>query len=66
MNPKNPELLTEMTENLEQLKNNKRIINLFDATKIIKCKWQPKNLKHTLTSSIFGKHATHGVSKCKK
>ena len=60
-----PELFTEISKNLEQLKNDVRIKNILDVTKIIKNKRQPKNLKHTLTSSKFEEHTTDGVSKCK-
>ena len=38
----------EMWKNLDQLKNDDRIKNILDKTKIIKSKWQPKNLKRTL------------------
>ena len=32
----NPELFTEITKNLEEIKNNDRIKNMVDITKIIK------------------------------
>ena len=42
------ELFTEVSRNLDQLKDNDRIKNILD-TKTIKSKRQQKNLKHTLT-----------------
>ena len=47
----NPELFIEITKNLEQLKNNDRIKNILDTTKIFK-----KTKK---------KHTMYGISECK-
>ena len=63
---KQPRTFMEISKNLEQLKNNDKIKNMFDLTKIINSKWQPKKLKHTLTLSNFGPYPTHGVSRRKK
>ena len=60
---KNPELFTEM-KNLEELKNNVKIKEILDTTKIIKSQRQPKNLKIILTSFTFGENTTQGVTKC--
>ena len=43
-NRNNPEILTEIIKNLNQLKNNDRIKNISDTFKFIKSKRQPKSL----------------------
>ena len=40
-------------------------MNMLDTTKTIKNKWQPKNVKPTLPSSIFGKRTNHALWKSK-
>ena len=50
-NKNNPGLFKEISNNPDQLKNDDKIKNISETTKIIKSKRQTKNLKHTLTSS---------------
>ena len=54
----NPELFTEIIEILEGIKNNDKIKEILDTTKIIKSQIQPKNLKRIHTSSSFGENTT--------
>ena len=43
-NKNNPELFTEIIKNLDELKNNDKITEIFDKTKIIKTQRQPQYL----------------------
>ena len=63
-NKNTPELFIEIIKNLEEFKNNDKIKEILDTTKIIKSEGQPKNLKTILTSSTFGENTTQGVTKC--
>ena len=45
-------------KNLEELKNNDKIKEILDTTKIIKSQRQLKNLKRRLASSTFGENTT--------
>ena len=47
-----------MIKNLEELKNNYKIKEILETTKIIKSQRQPKNVKRILTSSSFGENTT--------
>ena len=53
-------------KNLEEHKNNNKIKEILDTTKIIKSQRQPKNLERILTSSTFGENTAQGVNKCIK
>ena len=55
---------TEIMKNPEELKNNNKIEEILDTTKIIKSQRQLKNLKRILTSSTFGENTTQRVTKC--
>ena len=51
----NPDLFTERSKNLDHLKNNDRVKNILDTTKIIISKQQTKKLyKNTPILFIFG------------
>ena len=47
-NKNNPELFIERTKHLEELKNNDKIKEIRDTTKVIKNQRQPTNLKKYL------------------
>ena len=51
-------------KNLEELKNNDKIKEILDTTKIIKSQRQPPNIKRILTLSTLGENTTQGVTKC--
>ena len=51
-------------KNLEELKNNDKVKEILDTTKIIKSQRQPENRKRILTSFTFGENTTKGVTKC--
>ena len=51
-------------KNLEELKDNDKIKEILDTTKIIKSQRLPKNLKRILTSSTFGENTTQVLTKC--
>ena len=55
---------TEIMKNLEGLKNNDKIKEIFDTKKMVKSQRKPKNLKRILTTSTFGENTTQGVTKC--
>ena len=60
----NPELFREKMKNLEKHKNQDKIKEILDRTKIIKSQRQLKNLKRILTSSTFGENTAQEVTKC--
>ena len=56
-NKNNPKLFIEIIKNLE-LKNNDKIKEILDITKVIKSQRQPKNLLKILTFSTFKENNT--------
>ena len=64
-NKNNPELFTEIMKNLEEFKNNDKIKEILDITKVIKSHRHAKILKEYSPSSTFKENTTQGVTKCK-
>ena len=64
-NKNNPELFTEIIKNLEEFKNNDKIKEIQDTTKVIKNQRQPKILKEYSPLLYSGKKTTQGITKRK-
>ena len=64
-NKNNPELFTEIRKNLEEFKNNVKIIEIMDTKKSLKARDYTKIFKKTHLFYIQGKNITQRVTKCK-
>ena len=64
-NKNKPELCTEMTKYLEQLKNNDRTKKENQQKSLKAQNTHTKKIKHILTSCTFREYTTRGVSKYK-
>ena len=60
-NKNNPQLFTEIIKNLEELKNNAKIEETLDTTKVIKSQRWPQNFKRILISSTFGENTSYQI-----
>ena len=64
-NKNNPDLFAKISKIYINLKSLIECLKNSNTTKVFGVKLQLKNSKEIIALSKFGKHAKHGVSKCK-